>query len=222
MHALEKLSRLDLVINLPKLNFEKDHICDASQLGKQNRSSFKGKDVVSSSKPLQLLHMDLFGPTRTASIGGEKYAFVIVDDFSRFTWVIFLSHKNEAFANFEVFCRKVQREASYFITTIHNDHGGEFENKAFEEFCAQNGFTQNFSSPRSPQQNRVVERKNRSLQDIARTMLLDRNLPDHFWAEAVSTACHILNRCLIRPILKKTPYELWRGKKPNISYFHPF
>ncbi|KAH0650271.1 hypothetical protein KY284_030183 [Solanum tuberosum] len=166
--------------------------------------------------------MDLFSPTRAASIGGKRYAFVIVDDFSRFTWVIFLSHRNEAFANFEAFCRKVQREAGYFITTIHSDHGGEFENKAFEEFCAQTGFTQNFSSPRSPQQNGVVERKNCSLQDTARTMLLDRNLQDHFWAEAVSTACHILNRCLIRPILKKTPYELWRGKKPNISYFHPF
>ncbi|KAH0657870.1 hypothetical protein KY289_026618 [Solanum tuberosum] len=97
--------------------------------------------------------------------------------------VISLTRKSEAFANFEVFCRKVQREAGYFITTIHSDHGGEFENKAFEEFCALNGFTQNFSLPRSPQQNGVVERKNCSLQDIARTMLLDRNLPDHFSAE---------------------------------------
>ncbi|KAH0665666.1 hypothetical protein KY285_026872 [Solanum tuberosum] len=147
MHALEKPSRLELVIGLPKLKFEKDHVCDACQLGKQTRSSFKGKDIVSTSKPLQLLHMDLFGPTQTASIGGK---------------------------------RKVQREAGYFITTIHSDYGGEFVNKAFEDFCAQNGFTQNFSSPRSPQLNGVVERKNRSLQDTARTMLLDRNLPDHF------------------------------------------
>ncbi|KAH0672766.1 hypothetical protein KY284_023853 [Solanum tuberosum] len=193
MYALEKLSTLELVIGLPKLKLEKDHISDACQLGKQTRSSFKVKDIVSTSKPLQLLPMDLFGPTRTASIGGQRYAFVIVDDFSR----------------------KVQREASYFITTIHNDHGGEFENKAFEEFCAQNRFTQNFSSPRSPQQNGVVESKYRSLQDTTRTMLLDRNIPDHFWAEAISTACHILNKCLIRPILKKTPYELWKGKKPK-------
>lgn len=208
MHALEKLSRLEQVIGLPKLKFEKDHVCDACHLCKKTRSFFKGKDNVSTSKPLQLLHMDLFGPTRTAIIGGKRYAFLIVNDFSRFTWVIFLIHKNEAFTNFEVFCRKVQREARYFITTIHSDHGGEFENKAFEDFCAQNGFAQNFSSPRSPQHNEVVERKNRSLQDTTRTMLLDRNLRDHFWAEDVSTACHILNRCLIRPILKKTSYEL--------------
>ena len=85
MNALEKLSRLELVIGLPKLKFEKDHICDACQLGKQTRSSFKVKDIVSTTKPLQLLHMDLFGPTKTASIGGKRYAFVIVDDYSRFT-----------------------------------------------------------------------------------------------------------------------------------------
>jgi len=152
MHALEKLSRLELVIGLPKLKFEKDHICDACQLGKQTHSSFKIKDTVSTTKPLQLLHMYLFGPTRTSSIGGMKYVFFIVDDFSRFTWVIFLYYKNEAFFNFEVFCRKVQREAEYFISTVHSGHGGKFENKAFEEFCDNNGFTQKNSSPRSPQQ----------------------------------------------------------------------
>ena len=72
MHALEKLSRLELVIVIPKLKFVKDHVCDACQLGKQTRSSFNGKDIVSTAKPLQLLHMDLFGPTRTASIGGKS------------------------------------------------------------------------------------------------------------------------------------------------------
>ncbi|KAH0672574.1 hypothetical protein KY284_023661 [Solanum tuberosum] len=92
--------------------------------------------------------MDLFGPTQTASIGGKKYAFVIVDDFSRFTWCFVEKYKQK------------------------------------QEFCDKNGFTQNFSSPRSPQQNGVVERKNLSLQDTARTMLLDRNLPDHFSTEA--------------------------------------
>lgn len=119
-------------------------------MGKKTHSSFKTKDIGSSSKPLQLLHMDLFSPTRTTNIGGKQYEFVIIDDFSRFTWVIFLTHKNEAIYNFEVFCRKFQREACYFIITIHSDHGGDFENKAFEEFCAKNDFLENFSSPRSP------------------------------------------------------------------------
>ncbi|XP_075103241.1 uncharacterized protein LOC142177968 [Nicotiana tabacum] len=154
--------------------------------------------------------MDLFGSTRTASIGGKTYAFVIVDNYSRFTWVIFLSHKDEALRNFEVFCKKVESEKGYLISTIQSDHGGEFESRAFEYFCNDQGYTHNFSAPRSPQQNGVVERKNRTLQDMARTMLLDHSLPNHFWAEGVSTTCHILNRCLIRPVLKKNPYELWK------------
>ncbi|XP_070043085.1 uncharacterized protein [Nicotiana tomentosiformis] len=131
--------------------FSKDHICDACQLGKQTRSSFKIKNIVSTIKPLQLLHMDLFGPTRTASIGDRKYAFVIVDDFSCFTWVNFLSHKYEDLRNFEVLCKKVQRKKGYYIFTIRNDHGGEFESRAFENFCNDQGISHNFYSPRSPQ-----------------------------------------------------------------------
>ncbi|XP_075111690.1 uncharacterized protein LOC142181914 [Nicotiana tabacum] len=124
MHTVQKFTKHDLVIGLSKLDFSKDHICDACQLGKQIRSSFKIKNIVSTTKPLQLLHMDLFGPTRTGSIGGRKYVFVIVDDFSCFTWVIFLSHNDEALRNFEVFCKKVQHKKGYYISTIRSDHGG--------------------------------------------------------------------------------------------------
>lgn len=101
-------------------------------MGNQARSSFKGKDIVSTSKPVQLFHMDIFGPTRTANIRGNSCAFLIFDNSFRLTCVMFLTHKNEAFANFKAFCRNVQREAGYFITTIHSDHGGKFENKSFE------------------------------------------------------------------------------------------
>lgn len=127
MLLIEKLSRHDLVIRLPKLNFCRNHICDACQPGKQTRTSFIYKDIVTTSKPLQPLHMDLFGPTRTASIWGKWYAFIIVDDYSCFTWIIFLTHKDEALKNFKIFCKKVQREIGYYISTIQSDHGGEFE-----------------------------------------------------------------------------------------------
>ncbi|XP_075096219.1 uncharacterized protein LOC142174339 [Nicotiana tabacum] len=127
--------------------------------------------------------MDLFGPTRTASIGGKRYTFVIVDDYSRFTWVIFWSHKDEALRNFEVFCKRVERKRGHLISTIQSDHGGEFESRAFKDFCNDQGYTHNFSAPRSPQQNGVMERKKRTLQNMARTMLLENSLPNHFWAE---------------------------------------
>ena len=89
-------------------------------------------------------------------------------------------------------------------------------------FCNENGISHNFSSPRTPQQNGVVERKNRTLQEMARTMLCENSVPRHFWVEAVNTACYVQNRILIRPLLNKTPYELWKGRRPNISYFHSF
>ena len=96
MDLNSKLSKKDLVKGLPKANFSKNKICDACQIGKQTKSSFKTKKLISTSKPLELLHMDLFGPTRVASQGGKSYAFVIVDDYTRYTWVLFLAHKNEA------------------------------------------------------------------------------------------------------------------------------
>jgi len=108
------------------------------------------------------------------------------------------------------------------IKSIRSDHGGEFQNESFEKFCEHHGISHNFSAPRTPQQNGVVERKNRSLEELARTMLNDNSLPKYFWTDAVSTTCHVLNRVLIRPVLKLTPYEIFKGRKPNISYFKAF
>jgi len=222
MHLISNISKNSLVRGLPKFKFEKDKVCDACQMGKQTKSSFKSKNVISTTRPLQLLHMDLFGPSRIASFGGNYYAFVIVDDFSRFTWVLMIKHKDDALKSFISFAKRVQNEKGFFISKIRSDHGGEFDNDAFKAYCEENGFSHNFSSPRTPQQNGVVERKNRTLQEFARSMLHEYGLPKYFWAEAVNTACYVLNRVLIRPSLDKTPYELWHDKIPNIGYFKVF
>jgi len=108
------------------------------------------------------------------------------------------------------------------IKIIRNDHGREFQNESFENFCDENGILHNFSALRTLQQNGVVERKNRSLDELARTMLNEYNVPKYFWADAVSTACYVLNRMLIRPILKITPYELFKGRKPNVAHLKIF
>lgn len=222
MHSINKLVKHELVRGLPPCNFEKDHICDACTKGKQTRSSFKSKNCISTSRPLELLHMDLCGPISIESLKGSKYILVIIDDFSRFTWVSFLREKNEAFKEFAKLCKQIQVFKNSQIVAIRSDHGREFDQKDFYEFCANHGISHNFSAPRTPQQNGVVERKNRTLEDMARTMICENNLPKYFWAEAVNTANYILNRCLIRPILKKTPYELFKGRKPSVSYFKPF
>jgi len=108
------------------------------------------------------------------------------------------------------------------ILKVRSDHGGEFENKPFETFCEKHGIVHELSSLRTPQQNGVVERKNKTLQEMARTMIHENNLAKHFWAEAVNTTCYVQDRTYIRAILEKTSYELFKGRRPNISYFHQF
>ena len=222
MDLISKLARKKLVRGLPQLGVVSDKFCDACKLGKQHRGSFQLKNEVSTSKPLQLLHLDLFGPTQTESMGGMSYCFVIVDDYSRFTWVFFLAHKHNTLDVFKSFCKRVEKQKGLSIVSVRSDHGGEFENSRFQEFCETLGYTHNFSSPRTPQQNGVVERKNRTLQEMARTMIQDYSLPLYFWAEATQTTCYIINRVSIRPIIKKTPYELFREQTPNLAHLRPF
>ena len=157
--------------------------------------------------------MDLCGLLPVHSLKGSSYILVIVDDYSRFTWVSFLKEKNEAFHEFSKLCKQLQIYNNTPIVSIRSDHGREFDYKKFTNFCNELNISHNFSAPRTPQQNGVIERKNRTLEDFARTMLCESNLPTCFWAEAVNTANYVLNRCLIRPVLKKTPYELFKGKK---------
>jgi len=117
----------------------------------------------------------------------------------------------------------LENEKSSKIVSIRSDHGGEFQNERFEHFCEKHGSKHNFSAPRTPQQNCVLERKNRSLEELVRTMLNENSLPKYFWADAVNTACYVLNKVLMRPILKKTtPYELFKGRRPVLSHLKLF
>ncbi|GJY53951.1 retrovirus-related pol polyprotein from transposon TNT 1-94 [Tanacetum coccineum] len=199
--------------NIPKLKFDQ-HFCDACKIRKQAHASHKAKNIVSTTRCLELLHMDLFGPSAVRSYGGNRYTLVIVDDYSRYTWTRFLKDKTEAFDQFKIFSKKIQNQLGCTIVSIRTDHGREFDNEVqFGEFCNANGITHNFSAPRTPQSNGVVERKNRTLQEMSRTMLNEQSLPQKFWCNAVDTSTYILNRILIRAILGKTTYELLKEPK---------
>ncbi|GJR48824.1 retrovirus-related pol polyprotein from transposon TNT 1-94 [Tanacetum coccineum] len=161
MRLIQSLASKELVRNLPKLKFDQ-HFCDACKIGKQAHASHKAKNIVSMTRCLELLHMDLFGPSAVRSYGGNRYTLVIVDDYSRYTWTRFLKDKTEAFDQFEIFSKKIQNQLGCTIVSIRTDHGREFDNEVqFREFCNANGITHNFSAPRTPQSNGVVERKNR-------------------------------------------------------------
>ena len=180
MDLISKFARKNLVRGFPQLGVISDKFCDACKLGKQHKCSFHLKNEVSTSKPLQLLHLDLFGPTQVKSMGGMSYCFLIVDDYSCFTWVFFLAYKHNTLDVFKSFYKRVEKQKGLSIVCVRNDHEGEFENTMFQEFCETLGYTHNFSSPRTPQQNGVVERKNRTLQEMARTMIQDYDLPLYF------------------------------------------
>ena len=119
---------------------------------------------------------------------------------------MFLAHENESFVVFFKFCKRIQNEKGVCITLIRSGHGREFENESIHIFCEENGVLHNFSNARTPLQNSVVERKDRSLQEMARTMLNDNSTPKHFRAKVVNTTCYLQNQIYIRLILKRTPY----------------
>ncbi|GJW61361.1 retrovirus-related pol polyprotein from transposon TNT 1-94 [Tanacetum coccineum] len=194
--AINHLARHGLVRGLPKLKFEKDHLCSACALGKSSKKPHKPKSEDTNQEKLYLLHMDLCGPMRVASVNGKKYILVIVDDYSRFTW--------------ETVCR------------IRTYNGTEFVNQTLCEFYEKVGISYETSVAHSPQQNDVVERRNRTLIEAARTMLIYAKAPLFLWAEAVATACYTQNRSMIRRRHGKTPYELLHNKPPDLSYLHVF
>ncbi|GJT13656.1 putative ribonuclease H-like domain-containing protein [Tanacetum coccineum] len=219
---LNKLVKGNLVRGLPSKIFQNDHTCVACQKGKQHKASCKAKSVSSISHSLQLLHMDLFGPTSVRSLNHKTYCLVITDDFSRFSWVFFLRTKDETSGILKDFIRQIENQLNQKVKTIRCDNGTEFKNRDFIEFCGSKGIKREYSNARTPQQNGVAERKNMTLIEAARTMLADSFLPNTFWAEAVSTACYVLNRVLVTKPHNKTPYELVTGKIPIISYIRPF
>jgi transposase InsO family protein len=210
------------ILGLTNVSFEKDHICSACQAEKQVGVPHPSKSIVTTVKPLELLHMDLFSPVAYMSIGGNKYGLVIVDDYSRFTWVLFLHDKSVVQDTLKKFAKRAQNEFDTKIKKVRTDNSTEFKNTNIEKFLDEEGIGHEFSVPYTPQQNGIVERKNRTLIEAAWTMLDEYKVSDQFWAEAINTASHAINHLYLHKILNKTAYELLLGKKPNVSYFRVF
>jgi transposase InsO family protein len=195
MNQLKKLMKHDLVIGLNNdIIFEKYKLCSACQAGKKVGNTYPTKSVMSTSRSLKLLHMNLFGPTTYRSIGENSYDLIVVDDYSRYTWVVFLSDKSNVFSIFKGFAKRAENKFDFKIKKIRSDNGPEFKNSKIEDYCDEEGVKHEFSAKYTPQQNEVVERKNWTIIDMTRLMLLEYNVSDSFWAEAINTACHASNR----------------------------
>ncbi|GJX72066.1 putative ribonuclease H-like domain-containing protein [Tanacetum coccineum] len=220
--TMNKLVWRNLVRGLPSKIFENDHTCVAFQKGKQHKASCKTKLVSFISQPLQMFHMDLFGPTFVKSLNKKMYFLVVTDDFSRFSWVFFLASKDETSGILKTFITGIENQINRKVKIIRCDNGTEFKNSEMNQFCQMKGIKREFSVARTPQQNEVAERKNRTLIKAARTMLADLLLPTTFWAEAINTTCYVQNRVLITKPHNKIPYELLIGRPPNLDFMRPF
>ncbi|GKE15042.1 retrovirus-related pol polyprotein from transposon TNT 1-94 [Tanacetum coccineum] len=220
--VINHLARHGLVRGLPKIKFEKDHLCSACAMGRSKKKLHKPKSEDTNQEKLYLLHMDLCGPMRVASVNGKKYILVIVDDYSRFTWVKFLRSKDEAPDFIIKFLKMIQLRLKVPVRRIRTDNGTEFVNQTLREYYEKVGISHETSVARSPQQNGVVERRNRTLIEAARTMLIYAKASLFLWAKAVATACYTKNRSIIRLRYGKTPYELLHDKLPDLSFFYVF
>ncbi|GKC31700.1 putative ribonuclease H-like domain-containing protein [Tanacetum coccineum] len=219
---INKLVNDNLVRGLPTKHFENDQTCVACFKGKQHRASCKSKVLNPITKPLFMLHMDLFGLTFMSSLMHKKYFLVVTDDYSRFTWVFFLASKDETSEILKNFIKEIENLVDKKVKIFRSDNGTEFKNKVMDDFYREKGIKREYSVARTPQQNGVAERRNKTLIEAARTMLADFKLHTIFWAEAVSTACYVHNRVLVVKPHNKTPYKFFRGFEPALSFMRPF
>jgi transposase InsO family protein len=183
MRNLAELLKEEHILGLTNVHFEKDRICSACQARKQVDVPHPPKSIMTTTQQLELIHMDLFGPVAYLSIGGNKYGLVIVDDYSRFTWVFFVFDKFQVQEKVKIFVRRAQKESSLPIKKVRSDNGTKFKNTQVEEFLDDEGIKHEFSTPYTPQQNGVVERKNHTLIDMARTMLYEYKTSNLFRCE---------------------------------------
>ncbi|GJZ71485.1 retrovirus-related pol polyprotein from transposon TNT 1-94 [Tanacetum coccineum] len=186
-NTINKLEKPDLVRGLPKLKYAKDHLCSACQMGKSKKESYKPNPEQSSDAKLHTLHMDLCGLMHAKSINGKRYILVIIDDCSRFTWVKFLRTKDETLKTIIKFLKQAQVSLQATVRYLRTDNETEFINQTLKAYTDDVGITHQTSVARTPQQNGVVERHNRTLVEAARTMLIFFKSPLFLWAEAVAT-----------------------------------
>jgi transposase InsO family protein len=212
----------ELVRGLKDVKFEKDKLYSACQAGKQVANTHPTKAYMSTTRVLELLHMDLFRPITYKSLGGNLYCLMIVDDYFRYTWVFFLHDKTKVAACFKKFAKRAQNEFEIKLKKIRSDNGKEFDNTNIEAYYDEVGIKHEVSATYTPQQSGIVERKNQTLITLARTMLDEYNTPEALWAEAINIACYASNHLFLQKFLGKTPYELPNRNKPDVSFFWMF
>jgi len=155
-------------------------------------------------------------------LGGSKYMLIIIDDNTRYVWIYFLKTKDEVFKYFMLWKAMVEKSTGRKVKTLRSDNGGEYTSKQFQDYLDSEGVKHERTIPKTPQQNGVAERFNRTIIEMVRTMLIQSKLPQKFWAEALATAVHLRNISPTKAVDCMTPYQALNGRRPNVSYLRPF
>lgn len=219
--VLGEMKRNDLVTGLNVVDCGIRCTCECCIEGKMARPSFPQVAEKTSTQVLDIIHSDVCGPMEETSPGGCRYYMTLIDDHSRYTYVYFLRKKSEVEEKIREYVRLVENQFGRKPRIIRSDQGGEFSGMSLRRFYATEGIKAEYTAAYSPQQNGVSERKNRSLSEMGRCMLLDAGMHKRFWAEAVNTACYLQNR-LPSAAVDRTPYEIWFGRKPDLAYLRLF
>jgi hypothetical protein len=210
--SIKRLKQLNLIPSFSKTDFAKCEVCVEAKFAKK---PFKSIDR--QTKVLELVHSDLGDFKNYESRGGKRYYITFVDDCSRFTMVYLLRSKDEAEEMFLKYKAEVENQLDRKIKRLRSDRGGEYDPNTLKAFCEQNGIIHETTAPYTPEQNGIAERKNRTLKNMMNSMLISSGFSDNMWGEAILSACHVLNRVPHKK-LDKTPYEIWKGRAPNLSY----
>lgn len=219
--AMKNMVDKEMVIGMPSSLQERD-VCSVCQIGKQTRKPFPSQAGFRATRSLELVHGDLCGPISPPTPSNNRYVFVLIDDFSRYMWTMLLKEKSEAFDCFKRFKEYVEKQTKATIKTFRTDRGGEFTSTEFNRFCKDNGVNRHLTTPYTPQQNGVVERRNRTLMDMTRSLLKAMKVPNQLWGEAVRHSTYIINRVPTKSLNEQTPYESFTSKKPNIEHLRVF
>jgi len=219
--SMKLMIRKELVHGIPKIEVERE-TCESCLRGKQMRQVFPQATSYRAAEPLELIHGDLCGPITPATAAGNRYIFVLVDDHSRYMWTILLKNKGDAFDKFKIFKTMVEQEAKTSIKTLRTDRGDEFTSIEFQRFFEVSGIQRHLIAPYIPQQNGIVERRNRTLMEMTRSILKHMNIPNYLWGEAIRHATYLINRVGTRTLDSQTPYEAFKKKKPSIKHLRVF
>ena len=210
---MEKLQHDGLLNSTDIKSFEK---CVSCMSGKMARKPYSHQ-VERAKDLLGLIHTDVCGPFRIMSRQGASYFVTFTDDYSRYGYVYLLKHKHEVFETFKVFQKEVENQLGKTIKSLRSDRGGEYMSQEFLDHLKEHGIIAQRTPPYTPQHNGVSERRNRTLQDMVRSMMSQTTLPKSFWDYALESAARILNMVPTKKV-DKTPYEVWHGKAPKLSY----